>query len=59
MPKILPTQKAISVKALAVTFFEWPAIFDAFQANNSIKAAPKVPVKKEAARRPALFLGMP
>ena len=32
---------------------------DAFQASNSINAAPNVPVKKEAASSPALFLGIP
>jgi len=34
-------------------------MFEAFQASNSIKAAPNVPERKEAARRPLLFLGMP
>jgi len=59
VPRMLPTQKAIRVMALAVTFFEWPAMLEAFQARRSMKAAPNVPVRKEPARRPALLLGCP
>ncbi len=59
VPSIFPTAKATRVNAFAVTFFEWPAIFEAFQASNSMKAAPNVPERKEAAKRPLLFLGMP
>ena len=33
--------------------------YDAFQASSNMNAALKVPVKNEAASRPALFFGMP
>ena len=59
MPSIFPTAKATRVNAFAVTFLECPAILEAFQASKSMKAAPKVPERKDAARRPPLFLGMP
>ena len=35
-------QKATRVRALAVTFLEWPAMLDAFQARSSMNAAPNV-----------------
>ena len=47
------------VSALMVTFLVWPAMLDAFHASSSMNAAPNVPVRKLAARRPALFFGMP
>ena len=42
VPRMLPTQKATRVSALAVTFLEWPAMLDAFQARRSMNAAPNV-----------------
>lgn len=59
LTRMLPRQKPTSVSALAVTFLECPAMFEAFQANKSIKAAPKVPLRYDANRRTPLFLGTP
>lgn len=41
------------------TFFEWPPMLDAFHASSSMNAAPNVPVRKDAARSPALLCGTP
>ena len=59
VPRILPVAKETRVRALMVTFFVWPAMFEAFQASININAAPNVPVKKLAASSPALFFGTP
>ena len=59
MPRILPTQNAIKVRAFDVTFLECPPIFDAFHAKSNMNAAPNVPDRKEAASKPDLLIGFP
>ena len=61
VPRMLPTQKDTSFRALTVLFLECPARLEAFHARRSMNAAPKVPERQLAKRSQPLecAFGMP